>query len=64
MMIDFTEYAIYLRPGRTDMRKHSATLSMLVCQEMGLDPFEKAVFVFCGSGNRMIKAIFWDRNDW
>ena len=31
---------------------------------MGLKPFDKSVFVFCGKSKRIIKAIVWDENGW
>ncbi|MGN0839460.1 MAG: IS66 family insertion sequence element accessory protein TnpB [Candidatus Ornithospirochaeta sp.] len=41
------EYSIYIKPGFTDMRKHADSLSLLVRSEMGMDPTEKSIFIFC-----------------
>ena len=29
-----------------------------------LNPFSKAVFVFCGGRGKIIRAIVWDQNGW
>ena len=64
MNIALEEYEYYIRPGYTDMRKQSYGLSMMVQENMRLDPFNKAVFIFCGRSRKIIKAIVWDRNGW
>lgn len=64
MKIDLNKYEYYIRPGYTDMRKGSGTLAFIVQDDMHLDPFSKAAFVFCGKNHRTLKAIFWDRNGW
>jgi transposase len=41
--------------------KGNQRLSVLVEQEMELDPFEDgAVFLFCNRQRRIMKALFWD----
>lgn len=52
---------IYLRPGRTDMRKAINSLSILVQEEMKLNPFDKSLFIF-SNGRRTLKILYWDRN--
>jgi transposase len=37
-------------------------LSLLVQNQMKLDPFGKSVFVFCGRSRKTVKAIVWDGN--
>ena len=64
MFLDLYTYNWFIRPGQTDMRKRSNSLSMLVHNEMNLSLFEKNVFVFCGSNKKVIRAIVWDRNGW
>ena len=54
MEIRLEEYEYYIRPGYTDMRKHT----------MNLEPFRKSVFIFCGRSRRILKAIVWDGNGW
>ena len=58
------EYNIYIKPGFTDMRKRADNLSLLVRSEMGMDPREKSIFIFCGRDKRRVTAIVWDSNGW
>ena len=64
MEIKLEDYNFYVRPGTTDMRKGSPSLAYIVQNEMKLEPFSKAVFLFCGGTKRTIKAIVWDSNGW
>jgi transposase len=64
MQINLESYSFYIKPNFTDMRKSARTLAYIVQDEMGLKPFEKSVFVFCGKTKRIIKAIVWDENRW
>lgn len=64
MEIQFEDYNFYVKPGATDMRKGSLSLAYIVQNEMKLEPFSKAVFLFCGGTRRTIKAIVWDNNGW
>ncbi|HHU88643.1 MAG: IS66 family insertion sequence element accessory protein TnpB [Sphaerochaetaceae bacterium] len=64
MEIRLEDYNFYIRAGRSDMRKSSVGLALIVQEDMGLRPFEKSVFLFCGSNRRTIKAIVWNGNGW
>ncbi len=64
MNINIEEYNIYIKPGVTDLRKRAESLSFLIRNEMGLDPFEKSIFFFCSKNRRRIAAIVWDENGW
>lgn len=59
--VDLSKTAVYVRPGRTDMRKQINGLSVLVQEEMELDPFSTSVFLFCNQERRILKALYWDR---
>lgn len=59
--IDISKIAIYVRPGRTDMRKQINGLSVMVQEEMELDPFGASVFLFCNRERKILKALYWDR---
>ena len=52
---------IYLAVGVTDMRKAINGLSILVEDQMQLDPFSGHMFVFCNRRRNMIKILYWDR---
>ena len=62
MFIDFTTVRIFIRPGHTDMRKQAAGLSLLVTEEMQLDPFSQHLFFFCNKRRNVLKAVYWDKN--
>jgi len=62
MIIDFEKVAIYVKPGHTDMRKQINGLSVLVQEELEMDPFSGALFLFCNKRRHLLKALYWDRN--
>jgi len=64
MEMDFEGYEIYLKPGVTDMRKRAESLSLVIRAEMGRDPMERSVFLFCGRDRRRIVAVVWDGDGW
>ena len=52
---------IYLKPGKTDLRKGIDGLATIVKTQIHLDPFEKNVlFLFCGSSPTKIKGLVWE----
>lgn len=62
MFIDFTTVRIYIRPGHTDMRKQASGLSLLVAEDMHLDPLSHHLFFFCNKRRNLLKAVYWDKN--
>lgn len=62
--LDWNSYTYYVRPGRTDMRKGSRSLAVLVLSVMGKDPCSKSVFLFCGKSRKQLKALVWDNGFW
>ena len=53
---------VYIAPGVTDMRKAVNGLSLLVTDQMELDPFSGSLFAFCNRKRDIIKILYWDRN--
>jgi transposase len=53
---------IYLAVGSTDMRKAINGLSILVEDELELDPLSGHLFAFCNRKRNMVKILYWDRN--
>ena len=53
---------VYLALGATDMRKSIDGLSILVSQQLQLDPFAGHLFGFCNRSRTIIKLLYWDRN--
>jgi len=56
------ELKIHIRPGRTDMRKQINGLAYLVENEMQKFVFSGDLFLFCGSGMKILKVLYWDKN--
>lgn len=44
------------------MRKQINGLAELVERGMDQQPFSGDLFLFCGRGMKMIRALYWDRN--
>ena len=55
-----SDIKIYIACGKTDMRKSIDGLSAIVSQNFKLDPFENALFLFCGGKRDRMKAILWE----
>ena len=52
---------IYLRVGRTDLRKGIDGLASLIYEEFGISPFQKDVlFLFCGTRQDRFKGLVWE----
>ena len=51
---------IYLATGYTDMRKSIDGLAAIVQQQFMLDPFQPALFLFCGRKCDRLKALLWE----
>jgi len=60
MFVDSTD--IYLHKAPVDFRKGINGLSLLVEQQMQLNPFSQALFVFCNRTRDKIKVLYWQRN--
>ena len=59
-MLSFSGKEVYLSCGATDMRKSINGLINIVQTSFNLDPFSKAVFVFCNRSRDRIKILEWD----
>ncbi len=55
---------VYLACGVTDLRKSIDGLSVLVQTQLKLDPFEKALFVFCNRQMNKLKILHFDGGFW
>ena len=62
MILPTTGVQAYLALGPTDMRKAIDGLSILVSQQLKLDPFSGRLFVFCNRSKTILKILYWDRN--
>ena len=61
MIVDLEKVSIYVRAGKTDMRKQINGLSILVQDELKLDPFSGALFLFCNKRRHLLKILYWDK---
>lgn len=53
---------VYIATGVTDMRKSINGLSILVADQLELDPLAGHLFAFCNRKRDFIKILYWDRN--
>ncbi len=53
---------VYLACGYTDLRRGIDGLAGKVQGQFGLDPFQKALFLFCGRRKDRIKGLYWEGN--
>lgn len=55
---------VYLACGYTDLRKSIDGLVMIVQNQFKLDPFDKALFVFCNKQMDKLKILHFDEGFW
>ncbi len=53
---------VYIACGYTDLRKGIDSLSALVRQRFQLEPFQRALFLFCGRRTDRIKGLLWEED--
>lgn len=57
-----TPAQVYIATGITDMRKSINGLSILVADQLELDPLSGHLFAFCNRKRDIIKVLYWDCN--
>lgn len=62
MISPWNNVKVYLAVGVTDMRKSINGLSVLVEDQLDLDPFSGHLYVFSNRKRTMVKVLYWDRN--
>ncbi|ANZ59896.1 transposase [Secundilactobacillus paracollinoides] len=61
MIIDQNKlHQIFLVCGKTDLRKGIDGLAGVVQDQFDLDPYNSALYLFCGSRKDRFKALYWD----
>lgn len=53
--------SVFLWRESVDFRKSINGLSSMVQEELKLDPYSDALFVFCCQRRKRIKILYWDR---
>lgn len=56
------EVRAYIAVGVTDMRKAIDGLSIMVSEQLELDPLSGHLFAFSNRNRSMVKVLYWDRN--
>lgn len=56
------ELSVYIAVGVTDMRKAIDGLSVMVSEQLELDPLSGHLFAFSNRSRNMVKVLYWDRN--
>lgn len=62
MIIDLSvPTRFYIVCGKTDMRKGIDTLASYIQAEFEMNPFNQALFFFCGNKQDRYKCLYWDK---
>ena len=63
MLNDFScSCPVYIACGYTDLRRGIDGLATLVKGRFQMDPFQRALFLFCGRRRDRLKALYWEGN--
>ena len=55
-------FRVFVKPGRTDMRKAMNGLLGIVNEVIQVNPYDEVLFAFCGRSRKLIKLLYWDGN--
>ena len=63
MLNDFNcSCPVYIACGYTDLRRGIDGLATLVKSQFQMDPFQRALFLFCGRRRDRIKGLYWEQD--
>ncbi|ANK66966.1 transposase [Loigolactobacillus backii] len=61
MLIDQRQIQqVFLVCGKTDLRRGIDGLAGVIQDQFDLDPYNRALYLFCGTRKDRFKALFWD----
>ena len=61
MLNDFNcSCPVYIACGYTDLRRGIDGLAGIVQSQFQMDPFQRAMFLFCGRKRDRLKALYWE----
>ncbi|WP_258115337.1 IS66 family insertion sequence element accessory protein TnpB, partial [Levilactobacillus yiduensis] len=61
MLIDPNKVGqVYIVCGKTDLRRGIDGLAGVVQEQFDLDPYNQALYLFCGTRKDRFKALYWD----
>ena len=63
MILDWSKVKVFVKPVSTDLRKQINGLSIIVTEELEMDPFAGNLFLFCNKLRKILKIIYWNQND-
>ena len=58
----FCNTKVYIACGKTNLRRGIDGLAGIVQEKFKLNPYEEALFLFCGVRSDRIKGLYWDGN--
>lgn len=60
MLNRFPPPKTYIACGYTDLRRGIDGLAGIVREQFAMDPYDHALFLFCGRRTDRIKGLYWD----
>ena len=61
MFLDITKCKIFIKPGPTDFRKQINGLSIIVQDQMKLNPLDNNLFIFSNKSRNRLKVLYWEK---
>ena len=56
----FCNTKVYIACGKTDLRRGIDGLASMIQSQFQMNPFQTALFLFCGRRRDRLKALYWE----